>query len=54
MIDRLIAELCEYSFKAGLIEPIDRWYAVNALLEALQLDSFEAPGKGSPVNWLPF
>ncbi len=48
MINRLIAELCEYSLNAGLIEPIDRWYAVNALLEALHLDSFEDPGKVEP------
>ncbi len=48
MINHLIAELCTYAQNAGLIEAQDHWFAVNALLEALKLDSFEDPGKVEP------
>lgn len=48
MTNRLIAELCEYAVQNGLIQPGDRRFAVNALLEALRLSDFEAPGQVQP------
>ena len=43
MINKAIASLVQYAIDKGLIAEDDRVYAVNALLERMQLDSFEAP-----------
>lgn len=43
MINQAIASLVQYAIDKGLIEEDDRIYAVNALLERLHLDAFEAP-----------
>ena len=43
MINQAIASLVQYAVDKGLIEEADRQFAVNALLERLHLDSFEAP-----------
>ena len=43
MINQAIASLVQYAIDKGLIEEDDRVYAVNALLERMKLDSFEAP-----------
>ncbi|MBQ1411182.1 MAG: UDP-glucose--hexose-1-phosphate uridylyltransferase [Oscillospiraceae bacterium] len=43
MINNTIAALVEYALQKGLITEDDRVYSVNALLERLHLDSFEAP-----------
>ena len=43
MINQAIASLVQYAVEKGLIDEADRQYAVNALLERLHLDSFEAP-----------
>ena len=43
MVDREIAALVQYALDKGLIQPADRTWAVNQLLAALGLDSFEEP-----------
>ena len=43
MINKAIASLVQYAIDKGLIAEDDRVYAVNALLERMKLDSFEAP-----------
>ena len=43
MIDTAIASLVAYAERTGLIEPCERNWAVNTLLEALKLDSYTAP-----------
>ncbi len=43
MVDREIAALVQYALDKRLIQPADRTWAVNQLLVALGLDSFEEP-----------
>ena len=43
MIDSSIEKLVNYALAKGLIEEYDRVWAENALLHALQLDSFSRP-----------
>ena len=43
MRDQAIKDLVGYAFRTGLIEESDRTWAVNALLEAMRLDSWEEP-----------
>ena len=43
MIDKAVAKLVRYAEQAGLIAPEDHVWAVNTLLEALRLDSYEEP-----------
>ena len=43
MVDREIAALVQYALDKELIGPADRTWAVNQLLDALHLDSFEEP-----------
>ena len=43
MRDQAIEDLVGYAVRTGLIEESDRTWAVNALLEAMQLDSWEEP-----------
>lgn len=43
MIDIAIAKLVRYAENTGLIAPEDHTWAVNTLLEALKLDSWEEP-----------
>ena len=45
MIDLSIEKLVNYALSKGLIEECDRVWAENALLSALQLDSFTRPEK---------
>jgi UDPglucose--hexose-1-phosphate uridylyltransferase len=54
MINQAIASLVQYAVDKGLISEDDRLYSVNALLERLHLDSFEAPEAllDKPVNEL--
>ena len=44
MIEQAIADLLGYALRVGLIEDCDRTWAVNRLLEALELDNWEEPG----------
>ena len=43
MIDTAVAKLVRYAENTGLIAPEDHIWAVNTLLEALKLDSYEEP-----------
>lgn len=43
MIDTAVAKLVRYTENTGLIAPEDHIWAVNTLLEALKLDSYEEP-----------
>ena len=43
MVDKEIAALVAYAERTGLIEPCERAWAVNTLLEGLGLDSYTAP-----------
>jgi UDPglucose--hexose-1-phosphate uridylyltransferase len=43
MISQAIADLVDYAVRVGLIEPVDRVWAANGLLEDLRLDSWDAP-----------
>ena len=54
MINQAIASLVQYAVDRGLITEDDRIWAVNALLERMKLDSFEAPQTllDKPVNEL--
>ena len=44
MIEQAITDLLGYALRVGLIEDCDRTWAVNRLLEALELDNWEDPG----------
>ena len=43
MVNQAIASLVQYAINHGLISEDDRVYSINALLERMELDSFEAP-----------
>lgn len=43
MIDTAVAKLVRYAEQTGLTQPEDHVWAVNILLEALQLDTYEEP-----------
>ena len=43
MIYQSIKKLVTYALEKGLISPLDKVYATNRLLEALELDSYEEP-----------
>lgn len=45
MINDSIAKLVSYALKNGLIEPSDRVYSINRLLEALHIDEYEEPNE---------
>ena len=47
MIDEAVDELACYAQRTGLVDPCERIWAVNAILEALKLDSYTQP-TGSP------
>ena len=44
MIDHAIAALADYGVRTGLIEPADRVWAVNRLLEVMGLNDYQDPG----------
>ena len=43
MIDHAIAALADYGVRTGLIEPADRVWAVNRLLEVMGLNDYQEP-----------
>ena len=47
MIDEAVDKLACYAQRTGLVDPCERRWAVNAILEALKLDSYTQP-TGSP------
>ncbi len=52
MIDRAIAELADYAIAKHLIEPSDRTWAVNRILDAVKKSDFEEPEEkgGRAIN----
>lgn len=52
MIDQAVGRLVAYGLERGLLEPEDTIYAVNALLEALRLDSWDGSGLEGPAGEL--
>ncbi len=53
MIHEAISQLIAYAMDRGLLEPQDETWAVNSLLEALQLDVYEPPEKKAEAVDLP-
>ena len=47
MIDHAIAALADYGARTGLIEPADRVWAVNRLLEVMELSDYQEPAEPS-------
>lgn len=47
MIDHAIAALADYGVRTGLIEPADRVWAVNRLLEVMELSDYQEPAEPS-------
>lgn len=45
MINDSIAKLVSYALENGLIEPSDRVYSINRLLEVLHIDEYEEPNE---------
>ena len=45
MIDHAIAALADYGVRTGLIEPADRVWAVNRLLEVMGLSDYQEPAE---------
>ena len=45
MIQKNILELTQYALDAGLIQPADKVYTINRLLELFELDELEIPEK---------
>ena len=43
MIDAYVAALADYGIRRGLLEPCDRVWAINRLLEMMELDAFTPP-----------
>ena len=52
MIDQAVGRLVAYGLERGLLEPEDTIYAVNVLLEALRLDSWDGSGLEGPAGEL--
>ncbi len=51
MVYEAIKKLVQYGVETGLLEEMDRVYAVNQILEALHMDEYEEPeGQVSDVN----
>ncbi|MDE6851605.1 MAG: UDP-glucose--hexose-1-phosphate uridylyltransferase [Lachnospiraceae bacterium] len=42
-VNELVKGLLEYGVKTGLVDPRDRIYTLNRILEVMQLDSYEEP-----------
>lgn len=42
-VNELVRELLQYGERTGLVDPLDRTYTLNRILEVMQLDSYEDP-----------
>ena len=52
MIDEAVDKLACYAQRTGLVDPCERIWAVNAILEALKLDSYTQPtGSSRRTRW---
>lgn len=45
MVDNAVAKLVAYALQTGLIQPCEKDWAVNTILDALKLDSYVDPGQ---------
>ena len=45
MIDNAISKLISYALQTGLIQPCEKDWAVNTVLDALKIDSYADPGQ---------
>ena len=45
MVDEAISKLAEYALRTGLIQPCERTWAVNTILDVLKRDSWTDPGR---------
>ncbi len=45
MVDNAVAKLVAYALQTGLIQPCEKDWAVNTILDALKLDSYADPGQ---------
>lgn len=52
MIHTYIKQLVEYGIDNGLLEPCDRIYTTNILLDMLKMDAYEDPGEVKNRNAL--
>ena len=53
MVYLAIRQLADYGISAGLIEPEDKIFVINQLLELLHLDGYEAPADNESLPALP-
>ena len=54
MVNEAVSKLAAYALQTGLIEESEYIWAVNTILDALQLDSYTDPGKEwGPVELAP-
>ncbi|MFI3312443.1 MAG: UDP-glucose--hexose-1-phosphate uridylyltransferase [Eubacteriales bacterium] len=51
-VNTAIAQLADYAVSTGLLTEFDRPYAINAILEVMGLDSYEAPASVKPITEL--
>ena len=45
MIDNAICKLISYALQTGLIQPCEKYWAINTVLDVLKLDSYTDPGQ---------
>ena len=45
MVDEAISKLAEYALRTGLIQPCERTWAINTILDVLKRDSWTDPGR---------
>ena len=45
MVDEAISKLAEYALRTGLIQPCERTWAINTILDVLKRDSWNDPGR---------
>ena len=45
MIDKAVAKLVSYAMQTGFIQPCEKDWAVNTILDALKIDSYADPGQ---------
>ena len=45
MVDNAVSKLAAYALQTGLIQPCEKDWAVNAILDVLKIDSYTDPGQ---------
>lgn len=46
MVNDSVSKLIAYALQTGLIQPCEKDWAINTILDALKLDSYADPGQG--------